>query len=149
MFTFPLPVLKQTRPKWSHEYKFQVLSHVIRRTDILICWFIYTQPRYEESNLSDTYTIEHEAEPDSTTEFPPSDEELVDLDTNGETSTQEDNKPDTVSKLPASSELSKLIFLEKITDNFSHKRIVGKDGTYTRGSHKVFVYKVRMVLSLS
>uniref|UniRef100_A0ACD5TYA5 Uncharacterized protein n=1 Tax=Avena sativa TaxID=4498 RepID=A0ACD5TYA5_AVESA len=90
---------------------------------------------------SDTDNIEQD--PESTAELPPSDdeEELTDLDTTAETSTQEDDEPDTVRQLPASADLSKLKFLEEITDHFSHKRIVGKDGTYIDGSHKVFVYK--------
>jgi hypothetical protein len=109
---------------------------------------IYTQSGDEESDLSDTDTIESEQEPEPTVGFPPSDEELANLDTNGETSTQKHDKPDTLSKLPGSADLSKLKVLENITDEFSHKRIVGKDGTFT-GSHKAFVYKVRTALSLA
>ncbi|VAH13390.1 unnamed protein product [Triticum turgidum subsp. durum] len=52
----------------------------------------------------------------------------------------EPDKPDLVSKLPALVDLSDLKVLEKITDEFSHERIVGKDGTF-KGSHKAFVYK--------
>uniref|UniRef100_A0A452XSK1 Protein kinase domain-containing protein n=1 Tax=Aegilops tauschii subsp. strangulata TaxID=200361 RepID=A0A452XSK1_AEGTS len=90
----------------------------------------------EESDSSDTEALEIE----TTTEFFPSDEEPASADTTGETSTQEPDKPDLVSKLPALVDLSDLKVLEKITDNFSHKRIVGKDGTF-KGSHKAFVYK--------
>jgi hypothetical protein len=104
----------------------------------------------EESDLSDsdTDTVEPEQDqPQPIVEIPPSNEELADLDTNGETSTQEHDKPETLSKLPGSADLSKLEVLENITEDFSHTRIVGKDGTF-RGSHKAFVYKVRRALSL-
>lgn len=62
-------------------------------------------------------------------------------------STHEPDKPDLVSKLPSLVDLSDLKVLEKITDDFSHERIVGKDGTFKEGSHKAFVYKVRMIVS--
>jgi hypothetical protein len=104
---------------------------------------MYKQSGDDESNLSDTDTIEQEPEPDL------EDEEVADIDINGETSTQEHDKSDTVCKLPTSADLSKLTFLKEITDKFSYKRIVGKDGMYKPGSHKVFVYKVCMVLSLT
>ncbi|KAM3406613.1 hypothetical protein ACQJBY_000596 [Aegilops geniculata] len=90
----------------------------------------------EESDLSDTEALETE----TTSEFLPSDEEPASADKTGETSTQEPDKPDLVSKLPASVDLSDLKVLEKITDDFSHERIVGKDGTF-KGCHKAFVYK--------
>ncbi|XBJ14515.1 hypothetical protein VPH35_006553 [Triticum aestivum] len=90
----------------------------------------------EESDLSDTEALETE----TTAEFLPSDEEPASADTTGETSTEEPDKADLVSKLPVSVDLSDLTVLEEITDDFSHERIVGKDGTF-RGSHKAFVYK--------
>uniref|UniRef100_A0A452XSL1 Protein kinase domain-containing protein n=2 Tax=Aegilops tauschii subsp. strangulata TaxID=200361 RepID=A0A452XSL1_AEGTS len=90
----------------------------------------------EESDLSDTEALETE----TTSEFLPSDEEPASVGKTGETSTQEPDKPDLVSKLPASVDLSDLKVLEKITDDFSHERIVGKDGTF-KGCHKAFVYK--------
>ncbi|XP_044385242.1 receptor like protein kinase S.2 isoform X2 [Triticum aestivum] len=90
----------------------------------------------EESDLSDTEASKTE----TTAEFLLSDEEPASADTTGETSTQEPDKPDLVIELPASVDLSDLKVLEKITDDFSHERIVGKDGTF-RGSHKAFVYK--------
>ncbi|XP_045087828.1 uncharacterized protein [Aegilops tauschii subsp. strangulata] len=94
----------------------------------------------EESDLSDTEALETE----TTSEFLPSDEEPASVGKTGETSTQEPDKPDLVSKLPASVDLSDLKVLEKITDDFSHERIVGKDGTF-KGCHKAFVYKVHIV----
>nr|WDS82730.1 Rwt4 [Triticum aestivum] len=90
----------------------------------------------EESDLSDTEALETE----TTSEFLPSDEEPASVGKTGETSTQEPDKPDLISKLPASVDLSDLKVLEKITDDFSHERIVGKDGTF-KGCHKAFVYK--------
>nr|BAJ93759.1 predicted protein [Hordeum vulgare subsp. vulgare] len=96
-------------------------------------WLI--QSGDEESDSSDTDALETE-----TTEHAPSDEEPASANTNGETSTHEPDKPDLVNNLPVSVDISDLKVLEKITDNFSHERIVGKDGTF-KGSHKAFVYK--------
>ena len=59
----------------------------------------------------------------------------------------EPDKPDLVSKLPALVDLSDLKVLEKITDGFSHERIVGKDSPHAV-VHKAFVYEVRRVLYL-
>ncbi|VAH13387.1 unnamed protein product [Triticum turgidum subsp. durum] len=92
----------------------------------------------EESDSPDTEALDTE----TTTEFFPIDEEPAS--TTGETSTMEPDKPDLLSKLPALVDLSDLKVLEKITDDFSHERIVGTDGTF-KCSHKAFVYKVRMV----
>ncbi|KAM3400217.1 hypothetical protein ACQJBY_005227 [Aegilops geniculata] len=90
----------------------------------------------EESNSSDTDAFEAE----TTTEFVPSDEESASADMTGETSTQEDDMPDLLSKLSLSAELSSLDFLEKITDGFSHERIIGKDSPHAI-VHKAFVYE--------
>ncbi|XBJ14512.1 hypothetical protein VPH35_006550 [Triticum aestivum] len=87
----------------------------------------------EESDSSDTEALDTE----TTTEFFPSDEEPASADTTGETSTQE---AELVIELPVSVDLSDLKVLEKITDGFSHERIVGKDGMF-KGSHKAIVYK--------
>ncbi|VAH13413.1 unnamed protein product [Triticum turgidum subsp. durum] len=90
----------------------------------------------EESDTSDTDAFETE----TTTKFVPSDEEPASADMTGETSTQEDDMPDLLSKLSLSAELSSLDFLEKITDGFSHERIVGKDSPHAV-VHKAFVYE--------
>ncbi|VAH13379.1 unnamed protein product [Triticum turgidum subsp. durum] len=91
----------------------------------------------EESDSPDTEALDTE----TTTEFFPIDEEPASADTTGETSTQEGDMADLLSRLSMSAELSSLDFLEKITDDFSHERIIGKDGTFKGSRHKAFVYK--------
>ncbi|VAH13383.1 unnamed protein product [Triticum turgidum subsp. durum] len=91
----------------------------------------------EESDSPDTEALDTE----TTTEFFPIDEEPASADTTGETSTQEGDMADLLSRLSVSAELSSLDFLEKITDDFSHERIIGKDGTFKGSRHKAFVYK--------
>ncbi|KAM3400214.1 hypothetical protein ACQJBY_005225 [Aegilops geniculata] len=90
----------------------------------------------DKSDSSDTEALDTE----TTTEFFQSEEEPASADTTGETSAQEGDVADLLSRLSVSAELSSLDFLEKITDVFSHERIVGKDGTF-KGPHKAFVYK--------
>jgi len=91
-------------------------------------------------DYSDMDTIEQEPEPESTSDFPTNDQELADLNTNGETSTEEHDKPDLLSGLPTSEDLAKLKFLEKITDGFSLENLVGDDGMFG-DFRKAFVYK--------
>uniref|UniRef100_A0ACD5ZLC8 Uncharacterized protein n=1 Tax=Avena sativa TaxID=4498 RepID=A0ACD5ZLC8_AVESA len=94
----------------------------------------------EELNLLDTVTIEQEQDLESIAKFYPSYQELADLNMNGEMITQEHDQSDLVSELPTSADLAKLKFLEKITDGFSHEKLVGNDGTF-EDFRKAFVYK--------
>ncbi|XP_044947039.1 receptor like protein kinase S.2-like [Hordeum vulgare subsp. vulgare] len=89
----------------------------------------------EESDTSDTEALETETTTEILEENPDS------PDMTGETCTQEPDKSELVIELPASVDLSDLKVLEKITDDFSHERIVGKDGTFKGFQHKAFVYK--------
>lgn len=96
------------------------------------------QPGDEESDSSNMDASEPERTPSD--DILPCDDEPASADTTGETSTQEADMPDLLSKLSLSAELSSLDFLEKITDGFSHERIVGKDGPHAV-YHKAFVYE--------
>ncbi|KAI5016797.1 hypothetical protein ZWY2020_028702 [Hordeum vulgare] len=94
----------------------------------------------EESDTSDTEALETETTTEILEENPDS------PDMTGETCTQEPDKSELVIELPASVDLSDLKVLEKITDDFSHERIVGKDGTFKGFQHKAFVYKMHEIL---